>query len=244
MTAAIGQSERESDFHTPPFTVRDLVLLRIAAGSATRADLQRDIAPILAPRISGSEFRRSAELAISTLGKRNSISESEGPSDRDGQRSSSCRDLSGIGADLRPSLGRRQKHALSSVRSKRTTRRIGQKGHAAPRRPRGDRVAAPFQQIDRPRPFARRSQSRTGDRRARKALSATRSRPGSARERGCPPSPAALLAGQLFKQPREIASDGKLIVQLASEIAGSREQSIEALELAVLRRLTSAEERQ
>lgn len=78
MTAAIGQSEQRTGFHTPTFTVRDLVLLRIAAGSATRADLQRDIAPILAPRISGSEFRRAAELAISTLGNAQLISETKG----------------------------------------------------------------------------------------------------------------------------------------------------------------------
>ena len=78
MTAAIGQSERRTDFQTPPLTVRDLVLLRIAAGGATRADLQRDVAPILAPQMSGTEFRRAAELAISTLCNTQLVSEAKG----------------------------------------------------------------------------------------------------------------------------------------------------------------------
>jgi hypothetical protein len=54
---------------------------------------------------------------------------------------------------------------------------------------------------------------------------------------GLPAKPGRILAGQLFKQPREIASDGKLIVHLSCEIAGSREHSLDALELAVLRGL-------
>ena len=150
MTAAIGQSERRTDFQTPPLTVRDLVLLRIAAGGATRADFQRDVAPILAPQMSGTEFRRSAELAISTLCNTQLVSEAKG------RLTASAKGRTGLG-----------------------------KGS------------------------------------------------------GLPAKPGRLLAGQLFKQPREVASDDKLIVQLASEIAGARDQSFEALELAVLRRLTS-----
>jgi hypothetical protein len=56
---------------------------------------------------------------------------------------------------------------------------------------------------------------------------------------GLPAKPGRVLAGQLFKQPREIASDGKLIVQLAAEVAGAREHTLEALQLAVLRGLTA-----
>src|SRR5262249_5888804 len=52
---------------------------------------------------------------------------------------------------------------------------------------------------------------------------------------GLPAKPGRLLAGQLFKEPREIASDGKLIVQLACEISGAREATLTALELALLR---------
>jgi hypothetical protein len=56
---------------------------------------------------------------------------------------------------------------------------------------------------------------------------------------GLPAKPGRVLAGQLFKQPREIASDGKLIVQLAAEVAGAREHTLEALQLAVLRGLAA-----
>ncbi len=72
MSAAIGQSERRTETQSPRLNARDLVLVRIAAGEATRADLQRDVAPLMAPRISGTEFRRQAELAISTSSARNS----------------------------------------------------------------------------------------------------------------------------------------------------------------------------
>jgi hypothetical protein len=78
MTAAIGKTERQTDFQTPPLTVTDLVLLRIAASSATRADLQRDVAPLLAPKTSGTEFRRSAEFAIGTLSDAHLVSEAKG----------------------------------------------------------------------------------------------------------------------------------------------------------------------
>jgi hypothetical protein len=59
---------------------------------------------------------------------------------------------------------------------------------------------------------------------------------------GLPAKPGRVLAGQLFKQPREIASDGKLILHLACEVAGSRDHSLDALELAVLRGLAIPKE--
>ena len=59
---------------------------------------------------------------------------------------------------------------------------------------------------------------------------------------GLPAKPGRLLAGQLFKQPREIASDGKLIVAARLRDPGAREHTLEALELAVLRGLTTPKE--
>ena len=78
MSAVIGQSERKFEAHVPALTARDLVLLRIAAGTATRADLQRDVAPLLAPKFSGAEFRRSAELGISNLIGSQLVAETKG----------------------------------------------------------------------------------------------------------------------------------------------------------------------
>ena len=77
MSAAIGQPERKFEAHEPALTAKDLVLLRISGGTATRADLQRDVAPLLAPRLTGAEFRRSAELGISNLIGSQLVSESK-----------------------------------------------------------------------------------------------------------------------------------------------------------------------
>jgi len=55
---------------------------------------------------------------------------------------------------------------------------------------------------------------------------------------GLPGKTARLLAGQLFKKPREIASDGKLIIALAADVLSATDESLEGLRLALLRRLT------
>src|SRR3569832_32353 len=79
MSAAIEHTNLRTGGETSPLlTVRDLLLLRIAVGSATRADLQRDLAPVLASKMSSLEFRRSAELAISTLVGGNFSTETKG----------------------------------------------------------------------------------------------------------------------------------------------------------------------
>jgi len=238
MTAAIGQSEQRTGFHTPPFTVRDLVLLRIAAESATRADLQRDIAPILAPRISGSEFRRAAELAISTLGNAQLISETKGRLTATakgvqvaGTSLGSARSLGPAWGDVKNTLVLRALETHDTASVKKAVQRL--EGLAAI-------VLQNHFSIATGRVLS------PADLRAELAIVAlerafgNKIKTGLGKGAGLPAKPGRLLAGQLFKQPREIASDGKLIVQLASEIAGAREQSIEALELAVLSRLTTA----
>ncbi len=55
---------------------------------------------------------------------------------------------------------------------------------------------------------------------------------------GLPGKTARLLAGQLFSKPREISSDGKLIIALAADVLSASEESLEGLRLALLRRLT------
>ena len=57
---------------------------------------------------------------------------------------------------------------------------------------------------------------------------------------GLPGKAGRILAGQLFKQPREIASDGKLVLALAAEIANAPDQTADGFKLALLRRLTAA----
>jgi hypothetical protein len=238
LTAAIGQSERRTDFQTPALTVRDLVLLRIAAGGATRADLQRDVAPILAPQMSGTEFRRAAELAISTLGNAQLVSETKGrlTASAKGLQVAEAslgpaRSLNPTWADVKSALVLRALETRSTASVKKAVERLEGLAAIVLQNHFGlstGRVLSP------------------ADLRAELAIVAlekafgNKIKTGLGKGSGLPAKPGRLLAGQLFKQPREVASDGKLIVQLASEIAGAREQSFEALELAVLRRLTSA----
>ncbi|MEQ1671958.1 MAG: hypothetical protein ABL893_13945, partial [Hyphomicrobium sp.] len=56
---------------------------------------------------------------------------------------------------------------------------------------------------------------------------------------GLPGKAGRVLAGQLFKSPRELATDGRLVLALATEIAAAPDATIDGLTLAVLRRLAS-----
>ena len=66
MTPARTSQLRTAASTPPHLTIADLVLLRVAAGGASRAELQRDLAPLVAPKTPGTLFRRTAEMAIGT----------------------------------------------------------------------------------------------------------------------------------------------------------------------------------
>jgi hypothetical protein len=238
MTAAIGQSERRIEVQSPQhLTARDLVLLRISAGSATRADLQREVAPLLAPRVSGAEFRRSAELAISTLTGGNLLTEAKGrltASPKGHQVAEAllapARASGDTWAEIKTALVMRALQAGDTPAIRKALQRV-------------EGLAALVLQHHFGKLTAR-VQS-PADLRSELAIIAlerafgNKIKTGLGKGAGLPAKPGRVLAGQLFKQPREIGSDGKLILQLACEIAGSREHSLEALELAVLRGLTT-----
>jgi hypothetical protein len=240
MSAAIGQSERKFERQSPQLSVRDLVLLRISTGSATLADLQRDVAPLLAPRIPGAEFRRSAELAISTLTGTQLVTEAKG------RLTASGKGLQVAEALLAPS-----KTPCTTWRDVRTAlvMRAVQAGDTPAIRKalqRAEGLAALVLQHH----FGK-STSRVqspADLRSDLAIIAleqafgNKIKTGFKKGAGLPAKPGRVLAGQLFKQPREIASDGKLILHLACEVAGSRDHSLDALELAVLRGLAIPKE--
>jgi hypothetical protein len=240
MSAAIGQSERKFERQSPQLSVRDLVLLRISTGSATRADLQRDVAPLLAPRIPGAEFRRSAELAISTLTGTQLVTEAKG------RLTASGKGLQVAEALLAPS-----KTPCTTWRDVRTAlvMRAVQAGDTPAIRKalqRAEGLAALVLQHHFGKSTAR-VQS-PADLRSDLAIIAlerafgNKIKTGFKKGAGLPAKPGRVLAGQLFKQPREIASDGKLILHLACEVAGSRDHSLDALELAVLRGLAIPKE--
>ncbi len=237
MSAAIGQPERKFEAHEPALTAKDLVLLRISAGTATRADLQRDVAPLLAPRLTGAEFRRSAELGISNLIGSQLVSESKS---RLTCTSKGLQVAEAILGSAKASCA-----TWSDVKFALLVRALRTSDTPAIRKAmqRAEGLAALVLQHHFGKSTAR-AQS-PADLRGDLAIIAlerafgNKIKTGFKKGAGLPAKPGRVLAGQLFKQPREIATDGKLIVHLACEIAGSREQSLEGLELAVLRGLMS-----
>ncbi|MBN9289893.1 MAG: hypothetical protein J0H36_01955 [Hyphomicrobium denitrificans] len=237
MSAAIGQPERKFEAHEPALTAKDLVLLRISAGTATRADLQRDVAPLLAPRLTGAEFRRSAELGISNLIGSQFVSESKSRltcTSKGLQVAEallvSAKAPCATWADVKFALLVRALRTSDTPAIRKAVQRV-------------EGLAALVLQHHFGKSTAR-AQS-PADLRGDLAIIAlerafgNKIKTGFKKGAGLPAKPGRVLAGQLFKQPREIATDGKLIVHLACEIAGSREQSLEGLELAVLRGLMS-----
>jgi hypothetical protein len=241
MSAAIEQSAMEKSERTAVagssnhLGVRDLLLLRIAIGGATRADLQRDVAPLLAPRISGTEFRQAAELALSTLAGSQMIAEAKG------RLTASARGLQAAEGLLTSS--RAFPETWADVKTALVLAALGANDSPAVRKAiqRAEGLAALVLQ----RHFGK-STSRVlspADLRAELAIVAlerafgNKIKTGLGKGGGLPAKPGRLLAGQLFKQPREIASDGKLIIGLACEITGCREPTLPALELTLLRAL-------
>ncbi len=237
MSAAIEHSElKTGEEHSSALMVRDLLLLRVAiGGGATRADLQRDVAPLLTPKVSGAEFRRSAELALSTLAGAHLTTESKGRltvTEMGRQVAEShvatARSFPATWSDAKVSL---LLGSLSAADTPSVRKAIG----------RAEGLAALVLQHHFGKTTAR--VMSPANLRAELAIVAlerafgNKIKTGLSKGAGLPAKPGRLLAGQLFKEPREIASDGKLIVQLACEITGAREGSVAALELALLRAL-------
>jgi hypothetical protein len=236
MSAAIEHSDlKTADRASPLLSLRELLLLRIAVGGATRADLQHDVAPLLALRMSSLEFRRSAELAISTLIGAQYATEQKGrltATDKGRQVAeasyASSRTFPAAWPDAKISL---LLAALSAADAPAVRKAFA--------RPEG--IAALIVQHHFGKTTAR--VLSPADLRAELAIIAlerafgNKIKTGLGKGAGLPAKAGRILAGQLFRAPREISSDGKLIVQLACEIAGAREGSVAALELALLRNL-------
>ncbi|HET6388317.1 hypothetical protein [Hyphomicrobium sp.] len=241
MTAAIEQSAIERRERTAAaglannLGVSDLLLLRIAIGGATRADLQRDVAPLLAPRVSGTEFRRAAEFGLSTLSTSQLITEAKG------RLSATAKGLNAAEALLAPA--RVFPETWAEVKTALVLASLGASDTPGTRKAiqRAEGLAALVLQHHFGKPTSR--VLSPADLRAQLAIIAlerafgNKIKTGLGKGSGLPAKAGRLLAGQLFKQPREIASDGKLVIGLACEITGCREASLPALELALLRAL-------
>jgi hypothetical protein len=238
MTAATSKNLRSTGGGTAPVqSIDDLVLIRIAAAPATRAELQRDLAALVAPKITGTVFRRSAELAIGTYVTQQLIAEQRG---RLSATTAGHRVAEDHISPFRITDG-----GWDGVRTSLVTRGLGLKAVSP-------NVA---KALNRPEGLAALVLQQHFGMATDKALSPTTLRAelavvalekafgnkiktGLGKGSGLPGKAGRILAGQLFKTPREVATDGKLVLLLAAEIAGAPDASLDGLKLALLRRLT------
>lgn len=225
----------------PILSINDLVLLRIAAGSATRADLQRDLAPMLAPRTPGTQFRRAAELAIGGHIARHLVTETRGRmAATELGTDAAAAMLAPIECNLATWQSIRTALLLRALKIASATPSIGR---ALNRR---EGVAALVLQSH----FGLGTSKVMSPTTLRAELAVValerafgnRIKTGLGKGSGLPGKAGRVLAGQLFKQPREIASDGKLIAALAAEVLLTKDQTLDGLTLALLRGLTTAPE--
>ena len=237
--AALSKLARVTTAAATPLSIGDLVLLRIAAGGANRAELQRDLAPLVAPKVPGTAFRKSAELAIGAHAGQGLISEAKGRL--------TVTDAGSRTAQSLVLVSKTSASGWDGVRDALIARAVGLPGDstvAAKAMERADSLAAIVLQKHFGLPSAK-LMSAT-DLRAELAVVAlerafgNKIKTGLGKGSGLPGKAGRLLAGQLFKIPREVGSDGKLILALAADVSGAIDTSLDALKLALLRRLTAA----
>ncbi|MEZ5898363.1 MAG: hypothetical protein R3D51_02610 [Hyphomicrobiaceae bacterium] len=242
MAVAHRKSARVTASAGPRITVADLVLLRVAAGGATRAQLQKDLSSLVAPKVSGTAFRRLAELSIGQHTGQNLLSETKGrlsiaPA---GLRAAeACTGYDRVGDATWPEIRNGPLIALA----------LGvniENAAIAKALDRADGLAALVLQQHFHLPLGRVLSH--NDLRAQLAVIAlerafgNKIKTGLSKGSGLPGKTARLLAGQLFNKPREFSSDGKLFAALAAEVAGATGEGLEPLRLALLRQLTCAPE--
>lgn len=219
-------------------SIDDLVLLRIVAAPATRAELQRDVAPLVAPKIPGTAFRRAAELAIGTHIEKGKASEHRGrlTATTAGQ-SASAQMLAPAKASSTGWAGTRDALALKALGIKAPSANVSK----ALARPEG--LAALMLQ----KHFGLALEKVLSPTTLRSELAVValerafgnKIKTGLGKGSGLPGKAGRILAGQLFKQPREVATDGKLVVLLAAELYGAPDSTLDGLTLALLRALTA-----
>jgi hypothetical protein len=223
-----------------PAPVSALVLARIATqGGATRADVRRDLQPMVAHRLSPAEWREAAERAADEIVAAGLATESRGRLAASDTGAAEVARLLGRRATATATWSARRDVDLvakslglegeSAVKLKALSKPEGlralvvQKAFGLPLRPRQSaaRLRADLAVIALERAFGNKIKSGLG---AGSGLSAKAGR---------------LLAGQLALRPREYPSDGRLVAQLAAEAVGTPQASLEALRTALLRDLVT-----
>lgn len=237
-----GMQARARDLETNrtsngPWPLDPLVLARLAAGSVTRAELQRDIAALIEPHVPASDMKTSVDEAIAALERRGAaIHEGRG-------RWRLAEDASGEVAELLKTAG----SAPGDWANVRNIRLVavalglgpvsGQRVRALSR-PEGLRAIVLQQAYDLPK----RAAASPAKIRAQLAVIAlerafgNKIKGGLGAGDGLSPKAGRLLAAQLSRQPRDFGTDGRLVAALAAEAVEATRYDIEGLRLAILRR--------
>jgi hypothetical protein len=215
--------------------LRTLVLARVACeGGATRAEMSRDLAPFIAQKLSPAEWRGALDGMLAALVADGLVSEKRARATLTPAGAEAATGLLGPKAlmmawpemrDIRlvaaalgvPASNAAKLKALARPDALRTA--ILQKafGLAVKGTPSPSRLRSALAVVALERAFGNRIKGGLGT--------------GS----GLPAKTGRLLAGQLARRPRDFGTDARLIAALAAEQAGSVQQDIDALRLAIVR---------
>jgi hypothetical protein len=240
MSAPSRRASALSGKEAAPATLDDIILSRVAcSGGATRAQLVRDLGPLLSHRLSPAEWRRAVDGAVARLDAAAFLRENRGR-----LRASET------GADtVARFLGEKEAHARAWSEQRDVW------------------LIAKALEIDAARPTVRKALGRPEGLSAlivqkafglsmRQALSPSKLRAALAlvalerafgddvksglktqKSSALSAKAGRVLAGQLLQSPRELTTDGRLVAALSAELTGAARPEIEVMRLALLRRL-------
>jgi len=215
----------------------DLLLARLAVGDATRAEIQRDLSPLLEGSPLANDEKITVEQGLTSLAVRKLL-QSEGRGRwklTDSGRAEALKCLAVTG-NLPTDWGH-----VRNVRLVALALGLGplsaQRARAL-NRPDGLRAAVLQQAFGLPRK-AIASPARLRSQLAVVALQrafGNTMKSGLGAGDGLSPKAGRLLAGQLARQPRDFGTDSRLVTALAAEAVGATRPDIDGLRLAILRR--------
>ena len=216
-------------------TLADLIVLRLAAGGATRAEMARDLRPLTRPDLAPALWRAAADPLIAELIGAELALEARGRLKATPQ--GSARATVAIGAEVGDQtwLALRDGALTARALGGDTANKALLKALANPDHLRALVVQHAFGLGDgRPMSLAKlRSELAV---RALERAFGNQIKSGLGATTGLAARPSRLLAGQLSKVPRDYGSDGRLVATLAAEYLATANAEAQTLRLALLRR--------
>lgn len=223
----------------PVLSVDGAVLMRVAANDASRAELQRDLLPLFGKQMSGTAFRKAAELAISRLTRDGLALDAKGRI---------CVTSEGLlvaaSSPLLPKDQQALKQGWPTLRGLLALTALGiDQPTTAQIKATGRNVGLAAMVIQSHFDFSlARVQSANALRGALAVIALERAfgdriKTGLGTGKGLPGKAGRVLAGQLFDPPREFSSDGKLVLALAADLVEATDSSVDALQIALIRSL-------